>query len=74
MGRILSQDVPIFAGFRHLFAGAKPFNYTIYAVVNDASVTAAVEALVRDVLADTEDEHPGILFSVPVSGFANFSA
>ena len=70
MGSILSREVPIFAGFRHLFAGAKPFNHTIYAVVDDPSVTARLVSLVQDVLAEVEEEAKGILFSVPVATFA----
>ncbi len=73
MGRILSHDVPIFAGFRHLFAGSKPFNHTIFAVVDDRKVVARIVELVRDVLADVEEESKGIVFSLPVSSFAKLS-
>ena len=73
MGRILSHDVPIFAGFRHLFAGSKPFNHTIFAVVDNRKVVARIVELVRDVLADVEEESKGIVFSLPVSSFAKLS-
>lgn len=73
MGRILSQDVPIFAGFRHLFAGSKPYNYTIFAVVPDPSAVDRLVALVRDVLAEVEEEAKGILFTLPVSSFARLT-
>ena len=73
MGRILSEDVPIFAGFRHLFAGSKPFNNTIFAVVDNHRVTERVIQLVRDVLADVDSQAKGVIFSVPVLDFASLS-
>ena len=73
MGRILSEDVPIFAGFRHLFAGSKPFNNTIFAVVDDHRVTERVIKLVRDVLANVDSQAKGVIFSVPVWEFASLS-
>ena len=73
MGRILSHDVPIFAGFRHLFEGSKPYNHTIFAVVPERAVVERVVAMVRDVLRDVEEQAKGIVFSVPVSSFAKLS-
>lgn len=73
MARILSQDVPIFAGFRHLFAGSKPFNHTIFAVVNDHDITERVIRLVRDVLGEVDSASKGVIFSVPVGSFARLS-
>ncbi len=73
MGRILSQDVPIFAGFRHLFAGSKPFNHTIFAVVDDHAVTERVIRLVRQVLGDVDSDAKGVIFSLPVASFASLN-
>jgi len=64
MGRIISQDVPIFAGFRHLFAGSKPHNYTIFAVVEDPTLVEHLLELVRDVLDEVEDQAKGILIAL----------
>jgi nitrogen regulatory protein P-II 1 len=69
MGRILSQDVPIFAGFRHLFVGSKPYNHTIFAVVDDPALVQRIVSLVRDVLREVEEVSKGVLFTVPVSSF-----
>lgn len=73
MGRILASDMPIFAGFRHLLSGSRPHNHTIFAVVEDRATVDEVRKLVKDVLAGAAGEHPGIIFSVPVSGFTNLS-
>lgn len=69
LGRIISQDIPIFAGFRHLFAGSKPYNYTIFAVVDDAPMVKRIVRLVRDVLSEVEEESKGVLFTLPVGSF-----
>lgn len=71
MGRILAEDVPIFAGFRHLFAGSQPFNHTIFSVVEEPAVRDRLIALVRDVLADAPPEARGVVFAVPVSAFVH---
>ena len=73
MGRILSHDVPVFAGFRHLFAGSKPFNHTIFTVVPNRAMTEDILRLCRDVLADCPEPQQGILFSLPVPFFAKLS-
>ena len=74
MGRIISQDVPIFAGFRHLFAGSKPYNFTIFAVVEDPALVKRIVRLVRDVLSEVEEASKGVLFTLPVSSFARLGS
>ena len=73
MGRILSQDVPIFAGFRHLFAGSKPFNHTILAVVDNPEATKKLITLLREVLSEVDSNAKGVVFSLPVSHFASLN-
>lgn len=66
MGRILSHDVPIFAGFRDLFAPAKPFNRTILSVVPSELVEPLGEG-VGKILGGWDKPGAGVLFTVPVS-------
>ena len=73
MGRILSHDVPLFAGFRQMFQGSKPYNHTIFAVVENREMAEQIVTLVRDVLGDMKDKHKGIIFSVPVGLFERLS-
>ncbi len=68
MGRIIAQDIPIFAGFRHLLGGSQPFNYTIYSVVSDAELAREAVTMLRDTLSDA-DGTPGIAFTLPVEDF-----
>ncbi|GAB4262456.1 MAG: hypothetical protein Kow0092_12800 [Deferrisomatales bacterium] len=65
MGRILAQEVPIFAGFRDLFAPAKPFNRTILSVVPDELVEPLGEGIGK-ILGGWDRRGSGFLFTVPV--------
>ena len=66
MGRVLSHDVPIFAGFRELFAPAKPFNRTILSVVPEELVEPLGEGI-GQILGGWDNPGTGLLFTVPVS-------
>ncbi len=65
MGRFLSQEVPIFAGFRDLFAPSKPFNRTILSVVPDEMVDRLGEGI-GEILGGWEERGAGFLFTIPV--------
>lgn len=65
MGRILAQEVPIFAGFRDLFASSKPHNRTLVSVVPDALVERLGEGI-GAILGGWERPGSGVLFSLPV--------
>ena len=43
MGHILSEEVPIFAGLRFMFAGAKPHNKTIFSVIREEKERLVIE-------------------------------
>ena len=66
IGRVLSHDVPIFAGLRSLTARSRPNNQTIFSVVQDDKVDAAI-ALMQEVCGDLNSAGAGIVFVVPVS-------
>jgi nitrogen regulatory protein P-II 1 len=66
MGRLLSHDIPIFAGLQALVAGSRPQNRTIFSVVSDDKVEPMF-ALLQDVCGNLESPATGIAFSVPVS-------
>ncbi len=66
MGRILAQEVPIFAGFRDLFSPAKPANRTILSVVPDELVPELGEGI-GEILGGWDEPGTGLLFTVPVS-------
>jgi nitrogen regulatory protein PII len=66
MGHVLSHDVPIFAGLRSLTARSRPSNQTLFSVVEDDKVDAAI-ALIQEVCGSLESPGAGIVFALPVS-------
>lgn len=66
MGHVLSHDVPIFAGLRSLTARSRPSNQTLFSVVADDKVDAAI-ALMQEVCGNLETPGAGIVFTIPVS-------
>lgn len=60
------QDVPIFGSLRMLLNEKKPFNKTIFAVLNDSQVGVALTCI-RQVVGDLSKPGVGIVFTVPVN-------
>lgn len=69
MAKVLARDVPIFAGFRNLLQGARPYNHTLFSVIHDESILDTVLALLRDVLEADTYGSGNLVFTVPVSRF-----
>jgi nitrogen regulatory protein P-II 1 len=65
MGRLLTHDIPIFAGLQSLIAGSRPQNRTIFSVVSDDKVDPAFD-LLQDVCGTLAAPATGIAFSLPV--------
>ncbi len=65
MGRLLSHDIPIFAGLQTLLSGSRPQNRTIFSVVPQDRVSPAIE-LLQDVFGDLSNPATGIVFTLPV--------
>jgi nitrogen regulatory protein PII len=62
MGHILSEEVPIFAGLRFMFAGAKPHNKTVFSVIRD-DIEEEVIRLLKKILGDLNQPGTGIVFT-----------
>ena len=65
MGRLLSHDIPIFAGLQTLISRSRPQNRTIFSVVEEDKVDPAI-ALLQDVCGNLESPATGIVFTIPV--------
>ena len=65
MGRVLSHDVPIFAGVRSLDERSRATNRTIFLVAEDGKLDAAV-AIIQEICGSIEVPGRGIIFTVPV--------
>jgi nitrogen regulatory protein P-II 1 len=65
MGRILSHDIPVFAGLQTLLQGSRPQNRTIFSVVDDDQVDPAMEVLQR-VCGTMDSPATGIAVTLPL--------
>ena len=68
MGRVLSREIPIFAGFVDLMAGARPSNRTVFTLVRDETVEDIIKGI-EEVVGDLDQPGTGIVFTVPVDCF-----
>ncbi len=66
MGRFLTYEVPLFAGFKEFIKGNKPYNKTIFSVIQDESLIPKLHKLLNDICGDLNNPGTGILFTVPV--------
>ena len=67
MARVLTHDIPIFAGIQTLISRSRPQNLTFFSVVDDDEKVDAAIAMIQDVCGTLEDPGTGIVFTVPVS-------
>ncbi len=65
MGRVLSHDIPIFAGLQTLISRSRPQNRTIFSVAEEEKLEPAL-ALLHDVCGDLADPATGIAFTLPL--------
>ncbi|MBF0170472.1 MAG: hypothetical protein HQK87_05205 [Nitrospinae bacterium] len=65
MGKIISQDIPIFGGFKNLFEGAREANVTIFSVMASSLVEEAIR-VVEEVHKSLDEPSSGIVFTLPV--------
>jgi nitrogen regulatory protein P-II 1 len=66
MGRFLTFEIPLFAGFQKFMKGNKPYNKTIFSVVRDESLIPKLHELLNEICGDLKGPGTGILFTVPV--------
>jgi nitrogen regulatory protein P-II 1 len=67
MGRVLSHDIPIFAGLETLAQRSRPQNQTLFSVIREDHKVDAVIALLQEICGNFEDPATGIVITVPVS-------
>lgn len=65
MGRLLSDEMPIFAGLQTLISGSRPQNCMVLSVIPADKVGGAI-ALLQEVCGNLEDPATGIAFTLPV--------
>ena len=65
MGRVLSHDIPIFAGLQTLITRSRPQNRTIFSVVKNDKIDPALN-LLQEVCGDLTAPATGIAFTLPL--------
>ncbi|MCF7811783.1 hypothetical protein K9N50_12440 [bacterium] len=65
MGKIISQNVPIFGGLRSLIEGSRPYNKTILTVVREEKVDEIVKEY-ETICGCLDSPGTGVLFTLPV--------
>jgi len=65
MGRVLTYEVPIFAGLRELLPGSRPFNKTIFSLVKEEKVEPLTEAI-EQIVGSLDEPGTGIVFTIKV--------
>lgn len=66
MGKVISQDIPIFAGFQSLFAGVRESNVMIFSVMDSDMVDEAIK-VVEEAYTSFTEPSSGIIFTIPVN-------
>ena len=67
MGRVLSEELPAFAGLQALLSRSRPENTTIMSVIAAPHPLEEAIAMVEEVCGGLDAPSTGILFTVPVS-------
>jgi hypothetical protein len=67
MGRVLSHDIPIFAGLQTLISRSRPQNQTVFSVIKEPAKVDQAIALLQDVCGRFEDPATGIAITLPVN-------
>lgn len=67
MGRVLTHDIPIFAGLEALAMRSRPQNQTIFSVIREEEKVEGVLNLLREICGDFDNPATGIAFTIPVN-------
>jgi nitrogen regulatory protein P-II 1 len=66
MGRVLSQDIPIFAGLKGLLSGNRPHNKTIITAVEELQEPRVV-AVFEQIVGPLNEPGNGLILSLPIT-------
>ncbi|MCP5515518.1 MAG: hypothetical protein H7A26_08645 [Spirochaetales bacterium] len=66
MGRFLTYEVPLFADFKEFMKGNKPYNKTIFSVIQNEKSIPRLEKLLDKVCGGLDEPGTGILFTLPL--------
>jgi nitrogen regulatory protein PII len=67
MARILTHDIPLFAGIQTLISSSRAQNYTIFSVIEDDEKVDSAFAVIQDVVGNMAEPGTGIVFTIPIT-------
>lgn len=67
MGKVISQDIPIFAGFRNLLAGSTSSNKTIFSVIKEREKVESAFKSLQKICGNLQSPSTGIAFTIPLN-------
>ncbi|MBW2057886.1 MAG: hypothetical protein JRH07_18600 [Deltaproteobacteria bacterium] len=70
MLQVISQDIPIFAGFRSMTTGGRGHNKTVFSVIEDEEILREAIAFVEETCLQSHQQTIGILFAAPLTYFS----
>lgn len=66
MGRALGETAPFFGTIRNMIDGSRPYNKTIFTVIEDDKKLDRVVKGVKDIVKDINEPGVGMMFTLPV--------
>jgi len=66
MGRFLTYEVPLFAGFKDFMKGNKPYNKTILSLLEDEQLLDQLIPLIEKTTGSLDAPGTGLMFTLPV--------
>ena len=67
MGRVLSQEIPAFAGLQTLISRSRPRNQMLFSVIDDPETMERALQIIQEVCGPFEDPATGIAMTLPVN-------
>ena len=71
MLQVISQDIPIFAGFRSMTTGGRSHNKTVFSVIREEEILKEAIAFIEETCLQFEETTIGILVTAPVTYFSH---
>ena len=74
MGRVLSQEIPIFAGLQTLISRSRPQNQTLFSVIEDPETMEKALRIIQEVCGRFDKPATGIAMTMPVNRVVGLSS
>jgi hypothetical protein len=74
MGRVLSQEIPIFAGLQTLISRSRPQNQTLFSVIDEPETMNQALNIIQEVCGRLDDPATGIAMTLPVNRVVGLAA